>query len=293
MIGLSTEASINLADDDELLRLMQAAGFATVFVGIESPDEETLRLMQKKQNAGRNLVESIRKIYAHGMFITTGYIIGFDNERGSVAQGILDLIEDSATPANMVGLLFALPGTQLSRRLAREGRLHAGFDRVNETLQSGGQCSNGINFESQRPRVDILRDFRRVLAESYEPSSYFGRIERVAGMLNCSQKRLNQRLGDHARDLLGLARLTWRQGVVARYRLDFWRTLWRTFRHNPGAIRYAVALMAFYLHFDEFVPFVISKLDASIEREETERLAAMEADRNMEHATIEHLGVTA
>ena len=89
----STEASINLADDDELLGLMQAAGFAVVFVGIESPDEETLRQMQKKQNTRRSLSESIHKLYAHGMFVNTGYIIGFDNETGSVAPGILDLIE--------------------------------------------------------------------------------------------------------------------------------------------------------------------------------------------------------
>ena len=83
----STEASINLADDDELLDLMQKAGFSAVFIGIESPDEETLRAMQKRQNTKRDLCQSLFKIYDHGMFVNTGYIVGFDNERGSVAQG--------------------------------------------------------------------------------------------------------------------------------------------------------------------------------------------------------------
>lgn len=260
----STEASINLADDDELLQLMQQAGFSMVFIGIESPDEETLRQMQKRQNTKRDLCRSLENIYDHGMVVNTGYIIGFDNERGSVARGILDLIDAGATPVNMVGLLFALPGTQLTRRLAREGRLHDHFDRVVPASESGDQCTSGINFDSFRPRVDILRDLRDVIAESYSAANYFDRVRRVAVRLNCSQKQLNQGWRDTLRDWTGFVRLCWLQGVKAPYRRHFWQTLRAVAVGNPGALRYAVGLAALYLHFADFAPFVVHKLDQAI-----------------------------
>ena len=118
----------------------------------------------------------------------------------------------------MVGLLFALPGTQLTRRLAREGRLHAGFDRVVPASEMGDQCTSGINFESVRPRIDILRDLRRILSESFAAAEYFDRVRRVGTRLNCSQKQLNVRWRDTLRDLTGLARLVWKQGVRKPYR---------------------------------------------------------------------------
>ena len=120
----TTEASVNLADDPELLRLMHEANFVGVFVGIESPDPETLVQMRKKQNTRRNLAESVHKIYEAGMFVTAGFIVGFDTEKTGVADAMVELIEDAAIPVCMVGLLYALPNTQLTRRLTKEGRLH-------------------------------------------------------------------------------------------------------------------------------------------------------------------------
>jgi radical SAM superfamily enzyme YgiQ (UPF0313 family) len=260
----STEASINLADDDELLQLMRRAGFGMIFVGIESPDEETLRQMQKRQNTRRNLRESLERIYRYGIVVNVGYIIGFDGEAAGVAEGIIDLIDAGATPVAMVGLLYALPGTQLTRRLAREGRLHDGFDRVLASYGSGDQCTAGINFEPTRPRVDILRDLRRVIAESYDAKSYFDRIRRVCLQLDCRGKRLALRPRDTARDLIGFARLLWRQGLRASYRRPFWRMLTAVVRGNPQALRYAVGLAALYLHFGEFSEFAVSKLDVEI-----------------------------
>lgn len=277
----STEASINLADDDELLALMQRAGFATVFVGIESPDEETLRQTQKAQNTRRELSASIHKLYAHGMFVTTGYIVGFDSERGSVAQSMLDLIEASDTPANMVGLLYALPGTQLSRRLAAEGRLGdcQHYAEEDEAAQAGDQCLAGINFVPRRPRVEILRDYRRVISESYAPNAYFGRIERMALRLDCSQKRLTIPWRKQARDLLGFARLVWRQGIKAGDRKQFWQTLLRVGRRNPAALRYAIANMALYLHFGPFSQFILARLDSLIAREQAANASARPAEQ--------------
>src|SRR5262245_40040820 len=145
----STEASVNLADDDILLQMMREANFFGVFVGIESPDPETLVSMKKKQNTRRDIVESVHKIYAAGLFVTAGFILGFDTERSSVSDAITDFIEASAIPMCMVGLLYALPNTQLTRRLASEGRLHA--DHEIAATNGGDQCTTGLNFDTKRP----------------------------------------------------------------------------------------------------------------------------------------------
>jgi len=116
----TTEASINLADDPNLLILLRDANFVGVFVGIESPDPATLVAMRKKQNTRRSIPESIHKIYAAGLFVTAGFIVGFDSETGSMAEGMVEVIEEAAIPVCMVGLLYALPNTQLTRRLARK-----------------------------------------------------------------------------------------------------------------------------------------------------------------------------
>src|ERR1043165_2390488 len=146
----STEASINLADDEELLQQMKDANFFAVFVGIESPDPETLKQMSKKQNTKRNRAGCVHKIYSYGMFVTAGFIVGFDTEKMSMADSMADFIEDCAIPVCMVGLLYALPNTQLTRRLAKEGRLHTGHDVMNVS-NAGDQCMIGINFEPARP----------------------------------------------------------------------------------------------------------------------------------------------
>ncbi len=269
----ATEASVNLAADEELLALMQQANFATVFVGIESPDEETLKQTQKSQNTKRELSESLHKIYSYGMWVSCGYIVGFDAERGSVREGITGLISASATPIAMVGLLFALPGTQLTRRLEKEGRLHDSFDRVQEDVFEGGdQCSSGLNFDTLRPKLDILKDYRGVIAEIYSPDAYFDRVERVSLSLNCSKKRLKLTWKHYYRDLRGLSRIIWRQGIKAPYRRLFWRTFISVIRRNPKAMRYGINLMAFYLHFGEFSRYLLNRIDSAIAVEEN-RLA--------------------
>jgi hypothetical protein len=157
----TTEASLNLADDADLLKLLNEANFIGVFMGIESPDTSTLIAMRKKQNARRDIAQSIHKIYAAGLYVTAGFIVGFDSERGSVADAIIELIEEAAIPVCMVGLLYALPNTQLTRRLASEGRLHA--DLLLDPAAGMDQCTQGLNFDTLRPRSEILSDYKRVL----------------------------------------------------------------------------------------------------------------------------------
>jgi radical SAM superfamily enzyme YgiQ (UPF0313 family) len=169
----TTEASINLADDPELLKLLRAANFVGVFVGIESPDPATLIAMRKKQNTRRSIPQSIHKLYAAGLFVTAGFIVGFDSEKEAVADAMIDLIEEASIPVCMVGLLYALPNTQLTSRLAQEGRLHPHPERP--PPGSADQCTQGLNFETRRPREEILRDYRRIVEAIYDPAAYAGR----------------------------------------------------------------------------------------------------------------------
>ena len=153
----TTEASINLADDSELLKLMECANFVGVFVGIESPHTATLIAMRKKKNTRRSIAQSIHTIYASGLFVTAGFIIGFDSETESAAEAMIELIEEAAIPVCMVGLLYALPHTQLERRLEKEGRLFPHPER--KDLKTADQCTRGLNFKTVRPRQEVLADY--------------------------------------------------------------------------------------------------------------------------------------
>ena len=183
--SLNTEASINLADDDVLLELMREANFCSIFVGIESPEADTLVSMQKKQNTRRVLADNIHKLYGAGILVVAGFILGFDTEREGVADSMIDCIEATSIPVCQLGLLFALPGTQLTRRLVRERRLFSVSYQQRRVAEVGvgDQCVSGLNFETKRPRRDILVDYRRVLDRIYSPDAFFGRLGNVAMML--------------------------------------------------------------------------------------------------------------
>jgi radical SAM superfamily enzyme YgiQ (UPF0313 family) len=260
----STEVSINVADDEELLGMMRDAGFFAVFVGLETPDTETLDAVRKRQNLRGSLAERVRKLYAYGIFVNSGYIVGFDTEPDDVAERMLALIDATLVPANMVGLLFALPGTQLTRRLEEEGRLGRTFDVA--PVGHGDQCLGGLNFETRRPRAAVLADYRRILAESYAPKAYFSRVRRMGLLLNCRGRKLCLPLGERLREMRGFLRLAWRMGVKKHYRLSFWGTLVTLLLRNPAGVRRTVGLMALYLHFGDFVNWVVDQIGAEIRR---------------------------
>jgi hypothetical protein len=249
--------------------MMTDANFFAVFVGIESPDTETLVATQKKQNTRRSLAESIHRIYAAGMFVTAGFIVGFDSEKGHVAQAMIDCIEATSIPWCMVGLLTALPNTQLTRRLVKEGRL------LPDTLSNAAdQCTGGLNFVTLRPRHQILADYSAVLQRVYDPAAFFPRVRTVGLAL----KRPKRTSGSGSwkgrlRDYRVLARVMWRMTVR---RPDLRRHFWRTFidcaRENPGALEYVVMMMVVYLHLGTFAQTVIAELDRRIASERNEDL---------------------
>jgi radical SAM superfamily enzyme YgiQ (UPF0313 family) len=261
----STEASINLSDDQELMRLMRDANFFGVFVGIESPDPVTLTLMKKKQNTRRNIAESIHKIYSYGMFVNAGFILGFDSEKGAVADAIVELIQDAAIPLSIVGLLFALPGTQLTRRLEKEGRLHANHD----IFRPGDQCTQGLNFETARPLRDILLDYKSILERIFDPAAYAERLDRLVWLVDCSGRPRELPVGDLRSKFSSLDRI---HRILSELptREPFRKVLTNCINSNPAVISYIVMLMAVYLHLGPYSRYIID----SIER----RLTALDAE---------------
>jgi radical SAM superfamily enzyme YgiQ (UPF0313 family) len=258
----STEASVNLADDDALLKMMAEANFFAVFVGIESPDPASLVAMKKKQNTRRNIAESIHKIYGAGMFVTAGFIVGFDSEKVSVADAMIEFIEEAAIPVCMVGLLYALPNTQLTRRLSSEGRLHANHDHG--PAIGGDQCTAGINFDPLRPLRDILMDYKRVLESVYHPTAYAGRLDRLMAMLDRSGQRRDLPVGDLRSKVSALETVRRVVTAIPETRDPFSRTFLDCAKRGPASARIAVALIAAYAHLGPFSRRVVEAIDGRL-----------------------------
>ncbi len=163
-----TEASINLADDEELMDLMVSAGFDMVFLGIETPNEECLTSINKHQNVKVDMLESITKIQKKGIEVSGGFIIGFDQDPHNIFDLMIDFIQKSKIPMAMVGLLTALPNTQLYRRLSKEGRL---------LKESHGNNTHNLdlNFIPKMEIDKLIEGYQKVLKEVYKPKKYFQR----------------------------------------------------------------------------------------------------------------------
>jgi radical SAM superfamily enzyme YgiQ (UPF0313 family) len=254
----STEASLNVADDPKLLAMMESVDFRYVFVGIETPDKELLVRTQKKQNTRNPIAEAVHRLHAHGMVVTAGFILGFDGESDAAAPSIVDCVQAAGIPMAMVGLLTALPNTQLTRRLAREGRLADGYARM--LPEDVDQATTGLNFTPSRPRAEILRDFASVLRRLYAPRPYFDRVRDVAARLRRRPKQLGTTRG-RKRELRALAVVVWRLGFARATAWYFWRNVVLVLATRPGNFEAAVHLMALFIHFDRHTAFVLDGLD--------------------------------
>jgi radical SAM superfamily enzyme YgiQ (UPF0313 family) len=231
-----TEASINLADDTELLCSMQEAGFHRVFVGIETPDEASLKEAQKLQNTRRSLLDSVRRLQQYGLEVMAGFIVGFDNDTEAIFDRQVKFINEAAIPLAMVGLLQALPGTQLYRRLFKEGRI------VGEA--NGDNTGGGINF---RPNMDLnrlLEGYRSVMKRIYDRDSYY---ERVRTFLDHYQPgtRVRRTVSDYFAFLQSMVR----QGVLDSERSSYWKFLLDAATKYRHAFGTAVTLAIMGHHF--------------------------------------------
>jgi radical SAM superfamily enzyme YgiQ (UPF0313 family) len=272
---LTTEASINLSDDPEMLRLLRDANFIAIFIGIESTDEETLIHTQKKQNTRRSIPDSIRRIYEAGIAVGAGFIVGFDTEKGSVADAMVRCIDEAMIPVANVSLLYALAGTQLTRRLEREGRLDPDYE-TDPKGNAGDYALAGLNFVPVRPRRDILADFAGVLSAIYEPNAYFARARRVILALKRIDLGYAIQLRDSWREFDRFLAIMW-QVTVHRpeMRRHVWRLLFECLFKNPLAVRFVLSLALFYLFLGPLTRLMVERAEARIaELDAAERLPA-------------------
>ena len=260
----STEASLNLADDDDFLGMLRDANFVAVFVGIESPDPDVLITARKKQNTRRDIAANVHKIQSFGIFVAAGFIVGFDDEKPGMAEALVDLIEECAIPVAMTGLLFALPNTQLSRRLAREGRLFQDF-ALSQTWSEGDQCTDGLNFATRRPRAEVLRDYRTVIERTFDREAFFARVAESVRRIDATGANGQMHRARAVREVVDFLRLAW--SVTTRHRDlrgPFWRLLLATARRNPGALKHAIYQAALFAHLGPFSRRVIDVVDQRI-----------------------------
>src|SRR3989441_8673150 len=221
--SLITESSLNLADDEALLANMRDAGFHRVFIGIETPVAESLVEAQKSQNRG-DLLGSVKKIQSYGMEVMAGFIVGFDNDPLDIFERQIDFIRKSAIPVAMVGLLNALPDTQLWKRLEREGRL------LGEATGNNTECE--FNFKTRLDPDLLIRGYQRIMRTIYSPREYYERV--LVSMKRTAQQFTEPNHYGPFRALTALTRVLVRLGVIDRERKEFWRFLTQTLlkHHN-------------------------------------------------------------
>ena len=259
----STECSINLADDENLMQLMKDVDFRYVFIGIETPEETALLMTNKTANVNRPIGPTIKKIYSYGMIVNAGFIIGFDHESDQIAENMIQCIRDSGIAMAMLGMLYALPDTQLSRRLIREGRLFEDSSVFGDGQKMIDQTSSGLNFITIRPRIDILRDFLRVESLIYDPKNYFKRVTDTALLLKYKPKHRpgfikNLRTG------LAFVKLNHQLGKNRSTAWPYYKMVFKVLFKNPGGIEPAVTLSAMFIHFHHQSKFIIKHITREI-----------------------------
>jgi radical SAM superfamily enzyme YgiQ (UPF0313 family) len=242
-----TEASVNLAEDPELLELMVRAGFYGVFLGIETPDQDSLQVTRKVQNTRHPLVEACRRINEAGLLIYAGFILGFDGERPGAGERIEAFVAETAIPQPMLGILQAPPNTALWTRLEREGRLAPGADAC------AGDQNTLMNFEPSRPVEEIGREYVQALWRMYEPATYLERCLRHCLAITPGASPARRLQVPPLRALRLLALLIWSQGVRRRdIRGQFWRQLWVMARRKPRLLTLYLGLCAAGEHFWDY-----------------------------------------
>jgi len=235
-----TEASINLADDEELMRLMVEAGFDRVFVGIETPNEESLIECNKLHNKNRDLVAAVKSIQAHGMEVQGGFIVGFDSDPTSIFQRQIEFIQKSGIVTAMVGLLNAPRGSRLYERMKKENRL------LKDGTGDNTDCS--INFVPKMRMDTLIAGYKQVMNTIYAPKHFYERIRTFLKEFNPRhyEVKFYQLRFYH---IVGLVRSFWLLGVVDKGRKYFWRLIIPVLFKKPKFFPLSVILSVYGLHF--------------------------------------------
>lgn len=232
-----TEASVNLAEDQQLLEMMSLANFNKVFLGLETPSKESLTESGKLQNVNCDVEQAVRTIQHHGMEVMGGFILGFDSDiRPSVFNNLVQFIQNLGVVTAMVGLLNAIPQTPLWKRLAQEGRLLGDM--------SGSNTDATINFIPKMDRDKLINGYRNVLANIYSPRQYY---QRVDIFLNNYNPRARTRI--RFREIRALCKSIFKIGIFSRCCFHYWRLLIKTLLKKPRAFPVAVEMAIIGHHF--------------------------------------------
>ena len=234
-----TEASINMADDEELMQMMTRAGFDRVFIGIETPNEDSLIECNKKQNKNRDLAESVRIIQNHGFEVQGGFIVGFDSDPLSIFRSQINFIQRSGIVTAMVGLLNAPRGTRLYHRLKKENRILDGF--------SGNNTDINMNFVPRMNYETLVDGYKHILDTIYAPKQYY---ERVWSFIKEYNPPRLKRVRQIKLSLLeGFVKSIWFLGIRGKGRRYYWKLFISTLFKYPRAFPLSISLSVFGFHF--------------------------------------------
>ncbi|MDS3860658.1 DUF4070 domain-containing protein [Thermosynechococcaceae cyanobacterium BACA0444] len=262
--SFGTEASVDLAQDAELMQLMVEANFGTVFLGIETPDSDSLALTKKFQNNRDPLVESVLSISQAGLRVMAGFIIGFDGEKSGAGQRVVKFVEETTIPTAMFSMLQALPDTALWHRLNREGRLRAAGEGT------GNQVTL-MNFTPTRPIEEIAQEYIDGFWQLYEPLTFLNRTYRHFLILGAARKR-NYAKRPQAREkwaidwvaIRALLILIWRQGILRSTRWQFWLNLISLAWQYPIVVVSYLSVCAQAEHFIDYRQRVRGEIEAQL-----------------------------
>jgi radical SAM superfamily enzyme YgiQ (UPF0313 family) len=236
-IGFGTEVSINLADDEELMQMMVEAGFDVVFIGIETPDEDSLAECSKHQNKNRDLIESVKRIQRAGLQVQGGFIVGFDNDTPTIFQRQIDFIQTSGIVSAMVGLLQAPPGTRLYERLKQEGRL---LDQL-----SGDNVDGTTNIIPTMNLETLREGYLHLLQYIYSPEHYYQRVQTF--LREYKPPKIKSPL--EFEYILAFLRSIYRLGILGEERSHYWKLLFWTLFRRPKLFSLAVTFAIYGYHF--------------------------------------------
>jgi radical SAM superfamily enzyme YgiQ (UPF0313 family) len=245
-----TEASINLSDDDELIRLMVDAGFTQVFIGIETPDDESLTECHKSQNRHRDLVGAVKKLQNHGLQVMGGFIVGFDSDNQDTFERQIDFIQQSGIVTAMVGLLQAPIGTGLYQRMLREGRL--------ETWNYSGDNVDGeSNIKPVMPPAMLKEGYRKILDTIYSAKNYTERVKTFLTEFKPSRHAVTIEF----QEVMAFFRSIWKIGIVAPYqeRKYYWRLFFWSLFKMPKKFALAITFAICGYHFRKVNELHVSK----------------------------------
>lgn len=251
--SFNTQASINLSDDEELMRLMVKAGFDSVFVGIETPNEKSLVECSKFQNKNRDLLTCVKKIQQYGLQVTGGFIVGFDNDSPSIFEKQIEFIQESKIISAMVGLLNAPRGTRLYERLAEENRILKDI--------SGDNTDFSINFIPKMDYETLIHGYNKIIKGIYSAQPYYERVMKFLKEYKPLQKRVFRfHFGSirlHFSYPGALFKSIWFLGIKDKARGYYWKLFfWSLFRRPrlfPLAITYTIYGFHFRNVFKEYL----------------------------------------